>query len=185
MKMNYRQRGFTLIELLVIIAIIGILATVIVLNMGKASAKGRDAKRKDDISQIARALKMYYAEKGSYPSTSIADNSYNTISNWLWLNNNVSLQPYLANLPIDPKNNNLALSNSLAYRYLYRLAMTTGSLPYDWFTVYALRLENTSDRDTCKNGRVFGLGYQGVNIVECSVNLTVYKDSFGITSNGK
>jgi prepilin-type N-terminal cleavage/methylation domain-containing protein len=54
-----RNKGFTLIELLVVISIIGILATLLIANIGGVRARARDARRKNDISQIQKALEMY------------------------------------------------------------------------------------------------------------------------------
>lgn len=62
------SRGFTLVELLVVIAIIGILATMLLLQLGTARAKARDAKRIADVNQVASALELYYNDAASYPS---------------------------------------------------------------------------------------------------------------------
>jgi prepilin-type N-terminal cleavage/methylation domain-containing protein len=54
------KKGFTLIELLVVIAIIGMLAGIVLVSMGTARAKARDAKRQSDIRQISLAMEMCY-----------------------------------------------------------------------------------------------------------------------------
>lgn len=60
--------GFTLIELLIVIAIIGILATFVMLNLN-APRKARDAQRKSDLKQYQAALVGYAGKnKGFYPS---------------------------------------------------------------------------------------------------------------------
>ena len=58
--LHLRNRGFTLIELLVVIAIIGILATLLLLQLNIARQKARDVKRIADITQIRTAIELYF-----------------------------------------------------------------------------------------------------------------------------
>jgi prepilin-type N-terminal cleavage/methylation domain-containing protein len=75
--MTNRKEGFTLIELLVVIAIIGILAGMVLVSMGGARQKARDAKRMSDMRQLLSAQEMYYGEKDAYYPVS-TDNSVAT-----------------------------------------------------------------------------------------------------------
>lgn len=66
------SKGFTLIELLTVIAIIGILASIVVVSVNTARMKSRDARRIADIGTIRTAMEMYAdANNGSYPQTAI------------------------------------------------------------------------------------------------------------------
>ena len=62
--------GFTLIELLIVVAIIGILATLLMTNFIGVRQRARDAQRKSDLRQVQSALELYRSDNGSYPSTS-------------------------------------------------------------------------------------------------------------------
>ncbi|OGM25127.1 hypothetical protein A2962_02385 [Candidatus Woesebacteria bacterium RIFCSPLOWO2_01_FULL_39_61] len=64
--------GFTLFELLLVIAIIGILSTVlvVVINPGRQLAKARDTQRETDILAILGAIYQYTSEhSGDLPDT--------------------------------------------------------------------------------------------------------------------
>ncbi|HVW82899.1 MAG TPA: type II secretion system protein [Candidatus Paceibacterota bacterium] len=64
------RRGFTLIELLVVIAIIGLLSAVVLASLSSARAKGRDARRAEDMHSVVQALELYASDNGSaYPAT--------------------------------------------------------------------------------------------------------------------
>jgi len=60
--MKIKQKGFTLIELLVVIAIIGLLSTMAVVSLNSARAKARDAKRLNDVKQMANILSIEATE---------------------------------------------------------------------------------------------------------------------------
>jgi len=62
------KKGFTLIELLVVIAIIGLLSSIVLVNMQGVRAKARDAKRLQDMKQIVTALQLYFNKYERYPN---------------------------------------------------------------------------------------------------------------------
>ena len=61
------KKGFTLIELLVVTAIIGILASVVLVSLGSARENARDSRRLGDVKQISLALELYVGRFNHYP----------------------------------------------------------------------------------------------------------------------
>jgi len=68
-KIKNSKKGFILIELLIVIAIIGVLATLLMANFVGVRQRARDAQRKSDIRQIQAALEIYRSDNGSYPTS--------------------------------------------------------------------------------------------------------------------
>ena len=63
-----RQRGLTLVELLVVVAILGLLSTVVVLNVLPARDRAAVQKARTDIASIETALQQYRLDNLDYPS---------------------------------------------------------------------------------------------------------------------
>ena len=65
--MTKTARGFTLVELLVVLAIIGLLSSIVLTSLNAARVKARDATRKSQTSEFRTALELYYSRNGRYP----------------------------------------------------------------------------------------------------------------------
>lgn len=129
--------GFTLIELILVMILLSLLAIILLPNFTTTLIKGRDAQRKNDVSQIQKALEMYYEENRSYPTftdifnkklctTSECDNSTDTI--------------FMVNVPNDPK--------SPSYTYLYLPEPTTSQNNLSSFYYILTPIENSLDSHT-------------------------------------
>ena len=62
-----REQGFTLVELMVVIVIIGLLATVVVINVLPAQDTARLRKAQADVALLEQGAEMYRLSKLNYP----------------------------------------------------------------------------------------------------------------------
>lgn len=67
------KKGFTLIELLVVIAIIGILATVVVVNLGGARKKARRASIVSSANEVITGWNVYSDDKAATGTGTYSD----------------------------------------------------------------------------------------------------------------
>jgi prepilin-type N-terminal cleavage/methylation domain-containing protein len=66
-----KQFGFTLLEVLIVIAIIGLLSSIVAAAVGKARVSGKNGKRITDMRALYNALDLYYDKYGYYPPNEI------------------------------------------------------------------------------------------------------------------
>ncbi|MGB3392154.1 MAG: type II secretion system major pseudopilin GspG [Stenotrophomonas sp.] len=69
MNPRNRQHGFTLIELMVVIVIIGLLATVVMLNVMPSQDRAMAEKARADVALLEQALEAYRLDNLVYPKT--------------------------------------------------------------------------------------------------------------------
>lgn len=126
------EKAFTLVELLIVVAIIGILAASVIVNLSLARTRARDARRKADLKSVQTALEIYAEEKGSYPSTLGMASCFQQATGPPFCAGPAAYIPnltpeYVGSLPLDPllgKPSAFALANqatcasgSVGYRY--------------------------------------------------------------------
>jgi prepilin-type N-terminal cleavage/methylation domain-containing protein len=63
------EKGFSLIELLIVIGIIGILGTIVVMNMRGSEIGAKEAKLKANLTMLREALVAFHADHGFFPCT--------------------------------------------------------------------------------------------------------------------
>jgi general secretion pathway protein G len=120
------QTGFTLLELLIVIAIIGVLMSIVTVNFIVVRQRARDAERKTDLVQLQSAFEFYRTDTGTYPTTA----AFSAANCGQAFQNGAAV--YLKKIPCDPL-------NDLPYQYLPDASGMS-------YTLYAC-LENASDKD--------------------------------------
>lgn len=92
MKLNNfkKNKAFTLVELLVTISVIGVLATVLMINFVGSRERAKDSQKIQNLNSVKNALRIYYNDNQEYPVNSsdlasgdyIPDSSYDEISSY-------------------------------------------------------------------------------------------------------
>ena len=128
--MNKTKPGFTLIELMAVIVIMGILVTIVAVNVSPFLQRANIEKSRADISQITKALELYKFNELSYPSTDQGIEALIVPPSDLKRPFLYPLDGYINSVPIDPWGN----------EYLY-LQPGQKSKKYDLYTLGADGIE--------------------------------------------
>jgi general secretion pathway protein G len=67
-KHGGKEDGFSLVELMVVIVIIGLLATIVIINVMPAADRAAVTKARADIQTLEQAIEMYRLDHMTYPS---------------------------------------------------------------------------------------------------------------------
>lgn len=148
------QKGFTLIELLIVIAVLGVLATVVIvaINPLQNLAKTRDSGRLNTVGQLGHALDayatnnngQYVAESATWITTLVTAGEINTVPSAIAY----SISGIAACSNSFPQNN-----------VCYNASAATGTAP---MVVYA-RLEAAANNSRCATGEVAYAVYSSAN----------------------
>jgi general secretion pathway protein G len=158
--------GFTLVELVIVVAILGIVGTIVAgtLNGLGIQGKGQDARRKKDIARIRVALEEYYNDNKCYPTGDFV-NTY--LMNPDSCNKKVDQFPQLSPWICDPYT-----------KTPYLLAVTGDNCPRSYKIFTMLSTPNasgsiaSSSTNVCTYGFANGLRYSGLSL------------NYGVSSDG-
>ena len=67
-RRRHREEGFSLVELMVVIVIIGLLATIVIINVMPAADRAAMTKARADIATLEQGIEMYRLDNLNYPS---------------------------------------------------------------------------------------------------------------------
>jgi len=164
-KNKNRFKGFTLVELLVVMAILGILVSLVAGNFRSAQVRGRDVTRKSDLKQIAHSLELFYADYGKYPLDSsglISACPYNPLlstgvaCSWGEDSFTDGKTVYFKVVPSDPSSD---------YSYFYRIVPGSSNQKFQLFAY----LENSKDPEIITTSHLCG-GGKNCNFAITSTN---------------
>jgi general secretion pathway protein G len=63
------QRGFTLVEIMIVIAIIGLISSIVAVNVLRSQGKAKTKKAETDCKVIKGAITMFNAEESRFPES--------------------------------------------------------------------------------------------------------------------
>lgn len=93
-RIQSADSGFTLVELLVVVAILGILTSVVLVSLGTANTRGKDGAIQANLDSLRTQAQLYYNENGSYSlnGTGIPASSSCTAANSVFVDSKITQQ---------------------------------------------------------------------------------------------
>lgn len=129
-----------MIELLVVVAIIGMLASIILASLSGARAKARDTWRLASVRSVVTALNAYWLDNGAFPNSS--NNGCggwdvgNQTNQWMTSGGVSTLGSYMPTPPRDPT----ATGNCNGFRY-YRYPAGYASCPANKGAFFVIEID--------------------------------------------
>ena len=96
------EDGFTLVELMVVIVIIGLLATIVIINVLPSQDRAMAQKARSDVALLEQALEMYRLDNMSYPRAQQGLNALVSAPSGLAQAGRYRQGGYIKKLPDDP-----------------------------------------------------------------------------------
>lgn len=118
--------GFSLVELMVVIFIIGLLATVVLINVLPSQDKAMVVKARSDIATLGQAMEMYRLDMTAYPGQGEGLGALKTPPANLSMPQNYRSGGYVKDVPNDP----------WGHPYQYAVPGRNGT-PFDIFSLGA------------------------------------------------
>lgn len=159
------------------IAIIGLLASVVLASLGSARASARDARRVSELKELQKAVELYFSVNGVYPTSVGCDGGAaggqwrghgsgygNCDTNYI-----ENLTPYMATLPIDPSGDNV-------YGYIYRTNAARSE--------YKIMSFNVLESNTMKSGDVLARCPSSCSQNYCQDTATAFPKTYAVYSPG-
>jgi general secretion pathway protein G len=78
-----RPRGFSLVEILIVLGLMGILATVVLMNFGNSDRGTKEQTLKSNLTVVRQALDVYKSDHGWYPCDPADWNSAGNAANFI------------------------------------------------------------------------------------------------------
>ncbi len=128
------KKGFTLIEMAIVLLVIGVLAGIVLRNIGGQSAVARDTRRVGDLKNVSNYLATYLGKFGVFPNT----------TTWSGLESELRQAGIVDRLPRDPSGGSYdyypctdlggSVSATTTNHFILRarLEQTTSSAPRLW-----------------------------------------------------
>tara|TARA_B100000530_G_scaffold336082_1_gene289812 strand:- start:641 stop:1075 length:435 start_codon:yes stop_codon:yes gene_type:complete len=136
MKKNI-TKGFTLVELMAVLVILGILATIVIVNVNPVFDRANYEKVRADMANTNKALELYRFNELTYPSTSQGLEALVRPHPELKKPFLFPEDGYISSIPLDP----------WGREYIYEYPSRKNS-KYDLYTLGADGIEGGSGEDT-------------------------------------
>jgi general secretion pathway protein G len=108
-QLKKRNQGFTLLEIMIVIAILGMMATLVVPNLMGSTDEAKIKSTAIDIQSLAKTLDLYYLKAGQYPTTEQGLEALVSMPDIEPIPRNYPESGFLPKLPVDKWGNEFQL----------------------------------------------------------------------------